>query len=124
MTKIEHQGVTVWDMYRQDLDQLNIPEQYRVVDFAPPKPRQMILSVMQYVTKATAQFHEMCPRLILEEIEPCELCGEREPVTLTEIKKTSTAKHYSLMTLCAGCIIANQDLIKPLDISSEVGKIK
>jgi hypothetical protein len=109
-----YNNITVWDMYRTPVEELPIPEGYRIVGFAPPKPKQLILSVLNWhVEKATAQFHELCPRLILEEIEPCELCGEKEPVTLTEIKKTGKSKNYSLMLLCAGCIEYNKRLVKP-----------
>src|ERR1041385_2652354 len=77
-----YNGTTIWDMYRRDPAE-EIPEDYRIVGFAPPAPRQIIFSVFGYVTKCTSQFHETCPRLILEEVEPCELCGDKEPVTLT-----------------------------------------
>lgn len=108
-----YNGITVWDMYRTPLEELPISEDYRIVDYAPPKPRQLMFSVISWhVLKATAQFHELCPRLILEEIEPCELCGDKEPVSLTEIKKSAKAKNYSLMLLCAGCIETNQRLVK------------
>lgn len=108
---MEYNGITLWDMYRTPLEELPIPEDYRVLDFAPPKPKQKIFSVLNWtVEKATAQFHELCPRLIVEEIEPCELCGDKEPVTLTEIKKSSRARTYSLMMLCAECIECNKDL--------------
>lgn len=110
---ITYNGISVWDMYRLPVEELPIPEDYRIVGFAPPKPRQKIFSVLSHtVEKATAQFHELCPRLILEEIEPCELCGDREPVFMTEIKKSGRARNYSIMMLCAGCIECNQELIK------------
>jgi hypothetical protein len=109
---MNYNGITVWDMYRMPLEELLVPEDYRIVAFVPPAPRQIILSVMGYVTKCTAQFHELCPRLILEEVEPCELCGEKEPVTLTEIKKSGKARTYSLMLLCAGCVEYNKELVK------------
>jgi hypothetical protein len=103
-------------MYRTPVEELPIPEGYRIIGFAPPKPKQLIFSVLNWhVEKATAQFHELCPRLILEEIEPCELCGDLEPVTLTEIKKSAKARSYSLMLLCAGCIENNKRFVKPRD---------
>lgn len=109
-----YDGITVWNMYRNSLEALPIPEDYRIVGFAPPKPKQLFFSVLSWtIEKATAQFHELCPRLIVEEIEPCELCADKEPVTLTEIKKSKKARNYSLMLLCAGCIECNQSLIKP-----------
>jgi len=112
--KMEYDEIDVQDIYRTPLEEILIPEDYRVTAFIPPKPKQLILSVLsRTVEKATAQFHESCPRLILEEIEPCELCGEKEPVTLTEIKKSSRARTYSLMLLCAGCIEENAKLVKP-----------
>lgn len=103
--------ITIWDMYRRDPTS-EIPESYRVIGFYPPAPRQVIWCVMGYIAKATAQFHELCPRLILKEIEPCELCGDKEPATLTEIKKSGRAKNYSLLLLCTSCIETNKKLIK------------
>ncbi len=113
MGHMPYNGISVLDMYRTPLDQLPIPKDHRVVDFRPPQPKDLLFSVISWtVLRATAKFHELCPRLILVEVEPCELCGEYEPVTMTEIKKTGRSKTYSIMMLCAGCIDENKNLIK------------
>jgi hypothetical protein len=110
---MKYKGISVEDMYRMPLESLPIPSGYRVVDFLPPRPKQLIFSVLNHtVEKCTAPFHELCPRLVVEEIEPCELCKEFEPVTMTEIKKSAKARTYSLMLLCAGCIQTNEKFIK------------
>jgi hypothetical protein len=105
--------LTVDEVYRQPKETLPIPENYRVVDFAPPKTKQLFFSCLSHaVLTATATFGPLSPRIIVEEIEPCEMCGELEPVMMTEIKKSDRAKNYALMMLCAACIEKNKELVK------------
>ena len=108
-----YEGISIYEMYRTAVEDLPIPDTFRIARFAPPKPKDILFSVISWtVVKATAAFDELCPRLILEEIEPCELCGDREPLYMTEIKKTAKARTYSLMMLCQGCIEINKEQIK------------
>lgn len=101
---MEFNGISVEHIYRAPLEQLPIPEDYRVSGFRPPKPKDLVFSVLSHsVVKATADFHELCPRLILVELEPCELCGCKEPVVMAEAKKTERSRP-TLMMLCEKCI--------------------
>jgi hypothetical protein len=56
--------MTVFDIYRTDV--VDVP-QYEIVDFRPPGAKETIFSVISWSpVKATADFHESCPRLILK----------------------------------------------------------
>lgn len=109
-----HNTITVFDIYRSHLKGLPIPEDFRVVAFRPPHTKDLLFSVISWtVVKATAVFHDLCPRLILQEVEPCNLCGDKEPLEMTEIKKSTKARTYTIMMLCAGCREHNKNFIKP-----------
>lgn len=59
----------ILDLYR--MVDLPIPENYHVVAFSPPKPRDFFFSVISHtVIKTNRAFPDFEPRLILKEVEP------------------------------------------------------
>ena len=88
-----------WAIYRQPRETLPIPSEYKIIEFRPPRPKDLYFSCLSHtVQQAKVQFGPESPRLILSEI--CERCGN---VSRTSEEMILVGTEFVVKKLCKQC---------------------